>query len=183
MKRTFIIFVIAFVCFFSCNKKAKVIPRAKMIKIYKEIFLADQWLSQNYRESEAADTSFFYAPIFKKYGYTADDYKVSIAYYLKDPTRYARIFKKLSLELEEDIKNLEERVDLEEKLQQERIERQRRQDIIRQNLRLFEYVKPLSQTILDTATYKPTLNLEYFYTKSLDKDYLILLDKNTKIPY
>ena len=53
----------------SCSDKPKVIPVQKMEKIYKEMFLADQWLVDFPAKRSMADTTWFYEPIFEKYGY------------------------------------------------------------------------------------------------------------------
>ena len=77
------------------EKKGKVIPRGKFAQIYAEMVLADEWLmsnSVNYKRM--ADTTYFYEPIFNKYGYTSRDYIASVEHYIDDPLRYGRILKK-----------------------------------------------------------------------------------------
>ena len=51
-----------------CSHDAKVIPTAKMEEIYREMFLADEWIKANPEKRPSADTSWVYRPIFEKYG-------------------------------------------------------------------------------------------------------------------
>lgn len=82
-----------------CSCRERIIPRATMVDIYSEMFLADQWLSDHYQERTKADTSLFYDPIFARYGYTFEDYDRSVKYYLKDPERFSKIFRDASARL------------------------------------------------------------------------------------
>ena len=80
----------------SCGRgKGTVIPRGKFAQIYAEMALADEWLASNgTRYRELLDTTYFYEPIFNKYGYTSKDYIASVEHYIDDPMRYGRILKK-----------------------------------------------------------------------------------------
>lgn len=40
---------------------------------------------------KTADTTLFYHPIFKKYGYSGLDYEASVKYYIRHPEKYAKI--------------------------------------------------------------------------------------------
>lgn len=71
------------------------------------MFLADQRIKNNYNAREMSDTTQVYAPIFEKYGYTVEDYHATLAVYIKDPDRYARIIRKASLQIETSLKELE----------------------------------------------------------------------------
>lgn len=86
---------------FSCSGGGKVIPKKKMVRIYADMFVADQWLNQNYKAERVADTSFVYEAIFEKYGYDSEDYRASVDYYIQDPDRFARILRQTVLELED----------------------------------------------------------------------------------
>ena len=55
------------------------------------MLITDQWINSTPVLRSTADTSLVYEPILKKYGYTADDYRRSIDYYLNDPDDYADI--------------------------------------------------------------------------------------------
>lgn len=73
--------------------RAEVIPEATMSDIYADMFLADQWLNSNGRYRRNVDTMWFYRPIFEKYGYTYEDYDLSVTYYLRKPDTYSKILK------------------------------------------------------------------------------------------
>jgi len=92
----------------SCEKKASVIPKSTLSKIYMEMFLVDKWL-MDYPQGLKADTTLVYESIFNKYGYTSDDYRESVSFYLKDPDRYARILRETSAMMDAQIKVLEAR--------------------------------------------------------------------------
>ncbi|MBO4606120.1 MAG: DUF4296 domain-containing protein [Bacteroidales bacterium] len=91
----------------SCARKARVIPAATMSDIYADMFMADQWLSQNPRARRVADTSNFYAPIFDKYGYTVEDYDATVRHYLRKPDKYAKILKAAGAKLNRQAKRLQ----------------------------------------------------------------------------
>lgn len=101
-------------CLSSCGKKEKVISRGDMAKIYAEMFVADQRLGKTSLTKRMADTSFVYEPIFKKYGYTAQDYNASVDYYINDATRYARILRQSSVILEKEVRALKREKELQE---------------------------------------------------------------------
>lgn len=92
---------------FSCeNEESKVIPRDKLSAIYAEMFVTDQWINAHPESRRTADTSLVYDPIFEKYGYTADDYRRSMDYYLSDPDKYARILRESSVIIEDRLREL-----------------------------------------------------------------------------
>lgn len=100
----------------SCGGDGRVIPVAKMEKIYREMFLADQWLADNPDKQAMADTTWFYEPIFKKYGYTLKDYQNSVDRYLNDPKRYAEMLDRVEKGLRKDFASLNAELDLEDRL-------------------------------------------------------------------
>ena len=77
----------------ACGREGKVIPKGKMAEIYADMFVADQWITQNYRASRTADTTVVYEAVFRKYGYDSEDYRASVEHYIQDPDRYARILR------------------------------------------------------------------------------------------
>ena len=79
--------------FASCAGRPRVIPRRVLTDIYAEMFLADQWLNDHKTERSRADTMLFYDPIFKRYGYTFEDYDASVRHYLKDPEKFSKVFR------------------------------------------------------------------------------------------
>jgi len=77
-----------------CGKKARIIPPSRMSKIYADMLLSDQWLRDNPEARKVADTSFFYAPVFSKYGYDKADYDATVKEYIKQPEKFSKILKK-----------------------------------------------------------------------------------------
>jgi len=86
--------VLLALCLAACSRNARIIPRSTMSKIYAEMFVADQWLKDHPEARKTADTSFFYEPIFEKYGYTFEDYNATVEKYIADPENYGKIIKK-----------------------------------------------------------------------------------------
>lgn len=94
----------------SCSDKPKVIPARKMQKIYREMFMADQWIIKNPEKKRKADTTWLYEPIFEKYGYTVEDYRHSVDHYLNDPKRYAEMLDKVRISLSKEFGPLNRRL-------------------------------------------------------------------------
>ncbi|MBP5335600.1 MAG: DUF4296 domain-containing protein [Bacteroidales bacterium] len=90
----------AALCVAACSRGPRIIPRSKMEKIYTDMLLADQWLMHNQDAGFKADTTLFYEPIFRKYGFTTEDFYASNEYYMRDPLRYSRMLKKVALSLD-----------------------------------------------------------------------------------
>ncbi len=103
----------------SCDRSARVIPVGKMEKIYREMLLADQWLAENPDKRGMADTTWFYEPVFEKYGFTLKDYQNSVDHYLNDPKRYAEMLGRVEKGLRKDLSALNARMAKEERLQHE----------------------------------------------------------------
>ena len=99
--------VLSFLAGCSC-RGPKVIPRGKMAEIYADMLVADQWVLDNPGTRAKADTSLVYEPIFNRYGYTTEDYRASVGYYMKDPERYSRILRSTTEILDEKIATLKE---------------------------------------------------------------------------
>lgn len=74
-------------------KEEGVIEEDAMAQIYAEMLLTDQWINTTPGVRTIADTSLVYEPILKKYGYTSEEYRRSVDYYLNDPRTYADIMK------------------------------------------------------------------------------------------
>lgn len=102
----------------ACTREARVIPRRKMQRIYREMLLADQWLDANYGLREQADTMWFYEPIFEKYGYTVADYRKSVEHYLYDPDRYVAMLEAVSKSLKLDAERLNREIMAEQRFKQ-----------------------------------------------------------------
>ena len=100
--------VLCLIC--SCKGGNRVIPKDKFAEIYAEMFVLDQWLEENRDLRRTADTTLAYAPVLDKYGYTYNDYLVSVDKYMKDPMRYSRILRSTAEILNnrlEDLKNIQ----------------------------------------------------------------------------
>lgn len=96
MKRslhTLVAALVVVMTLFSCTR-ARIIPRRTFVKIYADMFLADEWVKDNPSMRRQVDTSLIYEPIFESYGYTTDDYLKSVEHYMNDTERYARMLKK-----------------------------------------------------------------------------------------
>ena len=98
--------------FLSCGKDegAKVIPRAKLSRIYAEMLVTDQWITSTPGIRMVADTSLVYQPILEKYGYTVEDYVASVDAYMDDPERFSRILRKSGEIIGDQIKDAEKRM-------------------------------------------------------------------------
>lgn len=104
--------MLPFAAVISCGREEKVIPKDELSEIYAEMFLMDQWIFSHPEARRSADTSFVYEPVFEKYGYTSDDYRASVDYYLRDPDKFARILKETSVILETRLKELRQERDM-----------------------------------------------------------------------
>lgn len=78
----------------ACNK-VRVIPREDMVSLYKDMYMADQWIKDAGNRMRKADTSYVYRPILARYGYTEDDFRASIDYYTDRPKEFAGIFEQV----------------------------------------------------------------------------------------
>lgn len=100
----------------SCSRGPEVIPKRQMEKIYHDMFLADQWIADNMDKKPKADTMWFYEPIFGKYGYTVEDYRASVEYYLADPKRYAEMMGRIVKVYEEEAAAINREIAQKEKI-------------------------------------------------------------------
>ena len=103
----------------SCGREGHVIPVRKMESIYREMLLADQWLAENPDKRSVADTTWFYEPVFEKYGVTLQDYQKSVDRYLNDPKRYAEMLGRVEKELRDDARAINARIADEDRLRHE----------------------------------------------------------------
>ena len=56
----FIVFVLS-----ACTGRGKILSENKMAHLYADFFLADQWLRDNSSLKPTADTTDFFAPVFR----------------------------------------------------------------------------------------------------------------------
>lgn len=88
------VFMLAVAC-----DRPKVIPADKMVDLYVDMFLADQWLRDHPDEREAADTTLFFDPVLRSRGYEFEDYEASVNHYLRDPEAFSEITERVKNEL------------------------------------------------------------------------------------
>lgn len=105
-----LVFVLLALTVLSCGK-ARVIPRGKLVDIYAEMFLTDQWLRDNQDVKKTADTLLVYEPIFNRYGYTTDDYLKTVEHYMREPDKYAKILKNTAKKLEKKEKEIQKTIE------------------------------------------------------------------------
>lgn len=111
-----------------CGRRGRVIPAGKLAEIYVDMFLADQWVSDNYSTRRVADTCDFYGPIFKAHGYTFKDYDRSVNHYLQNPEGYSHLLEKSVDILEKRIKSLKDEQERREKVAE--LERYLRENLL-----------------------------------------------------
>lgn len=94
-----------------CGRPARVIPAEKLTRIYHDMFLADQWLRDNSEARKVADTTLFFDPIFRKHGYTFEDYDRSVQYYLDHPEQYTKILNRAADRLRKEGERMQKAAD------------------------------------------------------------------------
>lgn len=82
-----------------CGRRARVIPPARMVDLYVDMFIADQWLRDTPEARGMADSTLFFDPIFRRHGYTFKDYEKSVEYYTFHTEKLSDITTKVSEEL------------------------------------------------------------------------------------
>ena len=98
---------VAALCAVACSRGPRIIPRSKMEKIYTDLLMADQWLAVNSDNSVAVDTTLFYEAVFRRYGFTTEDFNASLEYYMRDPLKFSRMMKDVAVKLEYDADRLQ----------------------------------------------------------------------------
>ena len=93
----------------SCRERS--IPASKLSRIYADMLMADQWFASNPAEKDVADTSLVYEPIFRKYGYTTEDFNRTVSHYLYNPEKYRRIMVDAQEILQKRLDKLKEQED------------------------------------------------------------------------
>lgn len=90
------------------------ISRDNMEHILRDMLVQDQQIKNNQELRKQADTSLVYEGIFRKYGYTTDDFLYSLEYYLEDASRMEKIMSSVADDLEAELKDVKKEVALEE---------------------------------------------------------------------
>lgn len=92
--------VLAGIC--ACGHRGRVIPENKMVRIYHDIFLADQWVRDHPDARVAADTTLLFDPIFRRYGCSFEDYDRTVQYYLDHSDLYFKLLGKVEKQLRKE---------------------------------------------------------------------------------
>lgn len=95
-------------CLAGCSGRGRVIPRDKLVKIYYDIIVLDQWVREHPASQPVVDTTLFFEPIFERYGYTFEDYDNTVHYYVDKPDKFAKVFDAVELRLKARQKHFEE---------------------------------------------------------------------------
>ena len=125
-------------CLAGCGRRGRVIPEKKLMKLYTEMFVADQWLKDHASERNSADTSLFFDPIFRRHGYTFEDYDRSVHYYLDRPEKYAKLLNRASDRIRKEAAQLQKEAEAQQERQFEiehLLDLYRRQDFTTDSLR------------------------------------------------
>ena len=101
MRKFILIFLAILPLIMGCSDKGKVIPEEELSEIFFDMFLADQWLRDHPEYRDKADTTLFFEPIFRKYGYSFKDYNASLDYYATDTDMLARVTMAASTKMKE----------------------------------------------------------------------------------
>lgn len=99
------VIVLALLSLMGCHRKGRVISAGTLEDIYVDMFIADQWIKSNPDARPKADTTLFYEPIFRRYGYSTADYDATVSYYIDRPDKYVKILRRAAKTL--NLKQLE----------------------------------------------------------------------------
>ena len=97
--------VLAVLC--ACGHRTRVIPEGKLVRIYHDMFLADQWVRDHPDNRTDVDTTLLFDPIFRRYGYTFEDYDHTVQYYLDHSERYVKILNRVETQLRKEGESLQ----------------------------------------------------------------------------
>lgn len=104
--------VLALLVLASCGPER--ISRDNMEHIIRDMLVQDQQIRNNQQLRKQADTSLVYEGIFRKYGYTTDDFLYSLEYYLEDASRMEKVMSSVADDLEKELKGVKKEVALEQ---------------------------------------------------------------------
>lgn len=94
MRRLLLCLCLAAVLVASCHRKPRCIPRDELIEIYADMYMADQFIREDFDLRRQADTLLVYEGVLQEYGYNTDDYLYTVDVYLRDPERFAKLLSK-----------------------------------------------------------------------------------------
>lgn len=90
----------------ACDR-AQVIPEKDMVRIYHDMFLADQWVRDHPDARTEVDTMLIFDPIFHRYGYTFADYDRTVHYYLDHNDDYVKLLNRVEKQLRKEGEDLQ----------------------------------------------------------------------------
>lgn len=102
-----VVLTVALALLCACGHRTRVIPEKKLVRIYHDMFLADQWLRDHPDARTEADTTLLFDPIFHRYGYTFEDYDRTVQYYLDHNERYVKILNQVETQLRKEGESLQ----------------------------------------------------------------------------
>lgn len=102
----------------SCHR-GRVLPMNEFSEVYEEMLMADQWLSRHPEARRAADTSWFYQPIFEKHGIRVEDFRASLSYYIGEPDKFSKALDHVKKSIDRKHDALEREIHLDEVLRAE----------------------------------------------------------------
>ena len=112
-----VITVLLLVAAVSGCHRTKVIPKGKFAEISAEMLLTDQWLRIHPEVDKTTDTALVYDPIFRRYGYTTDDYLKSENHYMREPQKYSKIMREAAKLIDKEIRLLDKKIAREDYLE------------------------------------------------------------------
>lgn len=76
----------------SCSNKENVIPHKAMVNIIGDMYLADQYIEERPEFRAQMDSLLLYEAVAQRHGYTFDDFRTSIAYYLEQGDELKKMY-------------------------------------------------------------------------------------------
>lgn len=101
--------VLAGLC--ACGHRNRIIPENKLVRIYHDMFLADQWVRDHPDSRSDVDTTLLFDPIFHRYGYTFEDYDRTVQYYLDRSEQFVKILNRVETQLRKEGESLQQEAD------------------------------------------------------------------------
>lgn len=101
--------VLAGLC--ACGHRNRIIPENKLVRIYHDMFLADQWVRDHPDARSDVDTTLLFDPIFHRYGYTFEDYDRTVQYYLDRSEQFVKILNRVETQLRKEGETLQQEAD------------------------------------------------------------------------
>ena len=100
----------------SCRQARGIIPEDELAAIYYDMYMTDEAVKANSRFRRMTDTLLIYEPIFKRHGYTSQDYTRSVNYYLEHTEQFQKIFEQTRLMMDMREAELNAVIDAENKI-------------------------------------------------------------------